>query len=120
MGTPKAKNTDGKLIKKQKKRIDELIAESQQLRMSILNIRQMYEGSIGEKTQLLNQLRSTNQILVSAVVGARGKTITVAAKVLDTIDKYAGIDTKSVDGNLILTAITMVEAEKMQEEIDEA
>lgn len=120
MSAPKAKNTDGKLIKKQKARIKELVEENGQLRMSVLNIRQMYEGMVGEKVMLRNQLQRANQILVAATVQARGKTITVKEKVLAGLEKYAGVDTKEVDGDLIITALTKADMEKMLEELDDS
>ena len=121
MSAPKAKGTtlvDTKL-RKAKKRIEELQAESTQLRMSVVNMRQMYDSSIGEKNQLQALLENTNQILVAAVAGSRGKTITIKKKVIDNIANFAGLDTKDADGDLVLTALTVAEVQAMQDEIDD-
>ena len=107
-------------LRKAKKKIEELQGEAAQLRMSILNIRQMYEGSIGEKTVLQNRLTNIEQLLTAAVVSSRGKTLTIKEKTFGTLTDFAGIDTKDVDGNLVLTALTVAEVEAMQDEIDEA
>lgn len=122
MSQPKAKATSMVDVKLKKciAKGEKLQEENSQLRMSVLNIRQMYEGSIGEKNQLNAQLQNANQILMGVVVGARGKTITIKAKVLTQLGEYAGIDTKDVDGDLTLTALTVAEIEAMQAEIDEA
>ena len=108
-----------KKLKKAQAKVEQLTAEASQLRLSILNIRQMYEGCVGEKQQLTNQLGSANRLLVAAVAGSRGKSITVKAKVFETLDTFAGVDTKEADGDLVLTALTVAEVEAMQEEIDE-
>ena len=122
MSAPKAKHTDmaTKRLKKAKEKIEQLTGEAAQLRMSILNIRQMYEGSIGEKTVLQNRLTNIEQLLTAAVVSSRGKTLTIKEKTFGTLTDFAGIDTKDVDGNLVLTALTVAEVEAMQDEIDEA
>jgi uncharacterized protein YlxW (UPF0749 family) len=106
--------------KKAKAQVEELQAEAGQLRMSILNIRQMYEGSIGEKNQLQAQLQNANQLLVAAVVAGRGKKITIKKSVFEQLSDYAGVDTKEVDGDLVISALTVADIEAMQADIDEA
>jgi uncharacterized protein YlxW (UPF0749 family) len=122
MSAPKAKHTDmaTKRWKKAKAQVEELQAEAGQLRMSVLNIRQMYEGSIGEKNALQAQLANANQLLVAAVVAGRGKKITIKKSVFEKLSDYAGVDTKEVDGDLVISALTVADIEAMQAEIDEA
>jgi uncharacterized protein YlxW (UPF0749 family) len=122
MSAPKAKHTDmaTKRWKKAKAQVEELQAEAGQLRMSVLNIRQMYEGSIGEKNALQAQLANANQLLVAAVVAGRGKKITIKKSVFEQLSDYAGVDTKEVDGDLVISALTVADIEAMQAEIDEA
>lgn len=122
MSAPKAKGTtmvDAKL-RKAKKKIEELEGQAAQLQMSIMNFRQMYEGSIGEKNVLQNRLANVEQLLTAAVVSSRGKTVTIKEKTFDTLSNFAGIDTQAVDGSLILTALTTEQVTAMQEDIDEA
>ncbi len=122
MSATKAKHTDmmSKRWKKAKAQVEDLEGQAAQLRMSILNIRQMYEGSIGEKTVLQNRLANVEQLLTAVVVNGRGKSVTLKEKTLKGLDQYAGIDTKAQDdGSLILTALTIAEVEAMQDEIDE-
>lgn len=118
MGTPKAKNTDAKVITRLKERVAVMTEENAQLRMSVLNIRQMYESVVGEKHMLNGQLGTANQILMAAVVSSKGQTMTVKAKHLANLDDYAGIDTKDQNGDLVLTALTVAEVAAMEESFE--
>ena len=106
-------------LRKAKKKIEELEGQAAQLQMSIMNFRQMYEGSIGEKNVLQNRLTNVEQLLTAAVVSSRGKTVTIKEKTFDTLSNFAGVDTQAVDGSLILTALTTEQVTAMQEDIDE-
>ena len=104
----------------QQKRIQELQAENSQLRMSVLNMRQMYEGATQEKMQLQAQLGNLQTMLTATVSQSRGKTLRIKAKAIENVGDYAGLDTKVDDGDLILTALTVEQAEEMQADIEEA
>ena len=103
-----------------KKRIQELMAENSQLRMSVLNMRQMYEGTTQEKMQLQSQLGNLQHMLTAAVSQGRGKSLRLKAKTLENVGDYAGLDTKVEDDDLILTALTVEQVEGMQADLEEA
>ena len=108
-----------KKLRKAVEQIEKLKEENRLLSMSILNIRQMYEGSIGEKQGLQMQLNNVQQLLTACVVSARGKKLVIKEKVLSSLGDYAGIDTKAdEDGNLTIMALTIAEVAAMQEDID--
>ena len=122
MTTPKAKHTDRvtKKLKKAEERIEQLVAEGNQLSMSILNIRQMYEGCVGEKAGLSMQVTNVSHLLVGAALTGRGKSLTIKAKTLESLGDYAGVDTKALEnGDLVVTALTHEEIAAMREEIEE-
>ncbi len=100
-----------------KKRIQDLGQENSQLRMSVLNLRQMYEASVGEKQQLQATIANLQNMLTGAVVNGRGKSIRIKAKSLESLDQYAGLDSKVEDGDLILTALTVEQVEGMQADL---
>ena len=110
---------DGRL-RKARERVEELTAQASQSAMSILNLRQMYEGAIQEKTILQSQLANLQGMLTALVSQGRGKSVTIKEKSLANVSRYAGIDTKAADGNLVLTALTVEAVQAMQEEIDAA
>ncbi len=121
MSKTKAKGTmmvDVKLRKAQK-RIEELTEQASQASMSVLNLRQMYEGAIQEKTVLTARLNNLSSMLTAVVSQGRGKFVRIKEKTLEDVSKYAGIDTKADDGDLILTVLTVEQVEEMQDEIDE-
>jgi len=109
---------DVKLRKAQKK-IVELSQQLQQAQMGVLNMRQMYEGVVGEKQSLQHQLQRANSLVLAAVVNARGKTLTIKEATFNKLGEFAGVDTKDDNGNLILTALTVADIEAMQEEIEQ-
>ncbi len=102
------------------KRIKELAAENSELRMSILNMRQMYEGAIQEKMQFQGQANNLQQMLTAAVIGTRGKTLKISKKAIDSVGDYGGLDSMVVDDNLHLTALTYEQIEEMQADLEEA
>lgn len=109
---------DKKLAKAQA-RIEELVAQGSQQAMSILNMRQMFEGVTQEKMVLQGQVQNLQNMLMGVVVQARGKHVTIKEKTFENIGKYAGIDTKLDDGDLVITALTVEQVEEMQADIDE-
>lgn len=119
MSAPRAKNTDSRQLHKRQVRIAELMEENKGLRLSIMNIRQMYEGSIGEKQSILLQLTNVQHLLVGAALTGRGNSITIKEKTLASLGEYAGVDTKDVDGDLVITALTLTEVEAMQADLEE-
>ncbi len=121
MSTPKAKKTtmaDVKLRKAQDA-VASLTEQLSQASMGILNMRQMYEGATQEKLVLQSQLQSTSNMLVGILHQTRGKSITLKKATFEKIRGYAGLDTKEDNGKLILTLVTVEEAEEMEEEIDD-
>ena len=109
-----------KKLRKAVEQIEKLKEENRLLSMSVLNIRQMYEGSIGEKQGLQFQLNNVQQLLTACVVSSnRAKKLVLKEKVLSSLGDYAGIDTKAdEDGNLTIMALTIAEVAAMQEDID--
>ena len=107
---------DERLIKA-KKRIEELTANASELSMSVLNLRQMYEGATQEKLVLNQQLSNTQSMLTALVVQGRGKSVRIKAKSIENLDKYGGLDSKDEDGDLILTALTVEQVQEMQDDL---
>jgi len=96
---------------KSQARINELTAENSQLRMSVLNMRQLYEGVVQEKVQLQAMLENAQRMLAAAVVNGRGKSIRIKKKAIETVHEYAGLQADEVDGDLVLTAVLPEEDE---------
>lgn len=104
----------------QQRRINELTAENSQLRMSVLNMRQMYEGAVQEKLQLQGQVGNLENMLTAAVVNGRGNSLRIKQKAIESVGDFAGLDSKVEDDDLILTALTVEEVEGMQADLQEA
>ncbi len=109
---------DERLIKA-KKRIDELNAKLSESSMSILNLRQMFEGATQEKMMLTNQLQNAQSMLTALVAQGRGKSVRIKAKSIENINKYAGLDSKDDDGDLVLTALTVEQVQEMQGDLED-
>lgn len=86
-------------------RIKELSTENSQLRMSVLNLRQLYEGAVQEKMQLQGQAENAQRMLTAAVVNGRGKSLRIKKKAIETVHEYAGLQADEVGGDLVLTAV---------------
>ena len=86
-------------------RIKELVAENSQLRMSVLNLRQMFETTTQEKLQLQAAVDNAQMMLTAAVVNGRGKSIRIKKKAIETVHEYEGLQADEVDGDLVLTAV---------------
>lgn len=115
----KSMGRDHPRLKKARVQIEELKGQLSQSSMGLLNMRQMYEGAIQEKQQLQAQARNLETMLIAAVSQSRGKTLTLKKKSLENIQKFAGLDTKVEDGDLILSALTVEEVQALQEDLDE-
>ena len=100
-------------------RIKLLSEENSQLRMSVLNMRQMFEGATQEKLGLQSQVQNLQNMLTAAVVQGRGHSIKIKAKAIESVDQYAGLDSKVEDGDLILTALSAEQVEEMQIDLGE-
>lgn len=109
---------DKKLAKAQA-RIEELVAQGSQQALSILNMRQMFEGATQEKMILQGQVQNLENMLMGVIVQARGKRMVIREKTFEKISEYAGIDTKVEDGDLTLTALTVTQVEEMQADLNE-
>ena len=103
----------------QERKIQELQGENSQLRMSVLNMRQMFEGATQEKLGLQSQVQNLQNMLTAAVVQGRGHSIKIKAKAIESVDQYAGLDSKVEDGDLILTALSAEQVEEMQIDLGE-
>ena len=109
-------------LEKTENKLASIREENQQLRMSVFNIRQMYEASIGEKQALQAQHQQMQTMLTGLLAQARGKTATIKAKTFALIQEgnFAGIDTKLSGEDLVLTIITQEQMEEMIADIQEA
>ncbi len=105
-------------IKKMQKRIDELVTQGSQLSMSILNMRQMYEGSIQEKQAITGQLNNMQAMMTATIHQARGKTIKIKAATLEKIEDYGGIVPTQDGENIVLTLLTREELAAKQNDFD--
>ena len=103
----------------QERKIQELQGENSQLRMSVLNMRQMFEGATQEKLGLQSQVQNLQNMLTAAVVQGRGHSIKIKAKAIESVGNYAGLDSKVEDGDLILTALSAEQVEEMQIDLGE-
>lgn len=96
-------------IKKMQKRIDELTAQASQSAMSVLNMRQMFEGVTQEKLAITGQLNNMQAMLTATIHQSRGKTIKIKAATLEKIDTYGGITPTQAGEDIILTLVTREE-----------
>ena len=121
MSKPRAGHTDmvSVKLKKANVKLDKLTQENHDLRMSILNIRHMYEGAIGERDMMGGRVAAIESMLVAVVTNTDAKKVIISKATFENLDKYAGVDSVSVDDTLILTALTVEEVEQLQSEIDE-
>lgn len=108
-----------KKLKKANEKIKNLQEQLGAANFQVLNLRSMYEGVVGEKQAIINQAQRLNNMLMAAVVQARGKKIVLRAATLKKLEDYAGVDTQAVDDDLIIKAVTREALEAMQEEIEE-
>jgi hypothetical protein len=116
----KPQTTDGKNLQKANALIKELQLQLSQTRMSVLNMRQMYEGAVQEKIAASQQHGAVSRMLTAAIIQNRGKKLTIKESTFDQLDKYAGIDTKVEGGDLQLFAVTKEEMAGMLQDIEEA
>lgn len=117
----KAKATtfaDKKLAKVEKKNA-ELQQQLQATNMSLMNMRQMYEGAVTEKQGLRAQLARTTQILTGLIIQAKKQKLVLKADTFPKLQEFAGFEpVADEDGNLILTPISADMMEEMEEDLE--
>lgn len=116
----KAKSTtvEGKKLSKALQKIGNLEEQLRASQFQVLNLRNMYEGAVVEKQAIQNQLSRLSQMLVGAVIQARGKKLTLRESTIAKIADYAGVDTAEDDGNLVIFAVSKEQFAEMQEDIE--
>jgi hypothetical protein len=116
----KAKGTtmaDTKL-RKAEKRLAEVGQQLQATNISLMNMRQMYEGAITEKNALKNRMVRAEMLVTAFAAQARGGQARLKAKTLEGLNDYAGFDLTDDDGDLLVTPISLDDVEAMEAETD--
>lgn len=107
-------------IDKMQNRIDQLTQTNSELSMSVMNMRQMYEGQVQEKQILSGQVASMQSMLTAVIFQARGKSVTIRAKTMEKLEDYAGISTNQEGDTVVLALLTAEELAEQQQEFDDA
>ena len=117
----KAKGTTlvDKKLAKANERIAQLTQQLQGTNMSLMNMRQMYEGAITEKNAFRAQMLRGNSLVTALIIQARGRKLTIKEATFKKLAEYAGFDpVADAEGNLTLTLITLEDMEMMEDEIE--
>lgn len=107
---------------KQRKKAEAKVANLQEqvraARMSLMNMRQMYEGVVQEKQALQQQLQQMTQIITGAAVQSRKNQLVLKKATFDKLAEFVGYEIEQDDGNLIITAVTQDDVE-IEEDVEE-
>lgn len=110
--------TDKKL-EKAKQRITQLEQQVASARMSILNMRQMYEAAVQEKQGIRAQLERSTQIIVALAIQGRGNKAVLKEKTFAKLSEFQGYDQTVDGGDLVITAISAGDYEDMKANLEE-
>ena len=88
--------------------------------LSLANMRQMYEATVGEKQAFKNRMVRAEMLVTAMALQGKLKGGVIKKATLEQLKQYGGFDLQDADGDLIVTPISIESIEELQAEFEES